>query len=272
MNRFYEMNRIDVRFKELRARREKAFIVYLTAGYPDLSTTKKLILEMAKIGVDIIELGVPFSDPLADGPIIQQSSQEALKKGVSLAGILNLARAIRMDSDIPLVLMSYYNPINAYGLKRFVRDAKRSGIDGLIVPDLPPEEGRNLKKEMERAGLDLIFLAAPTSTFKRIRKIADASRGFIYYVSLTGVTGVRKKVPPGIKEGISRIRRYTDKPICIGFGISNPAQVKLMRGFGDGLIVGSAIIQVMERNQGKRLIPETIAFVEKLLKACKKDG
>lgn len=263
------MNRIDKKFKQLKAMGEKAFIVYLTCGYPDLSTTKKLILEMAKIGVDIIELGVPFSDPLADGPVIQQSSQEALKRGVSLPRILKLARETRVCTDIPLVLMSYYNPINAYGIKKFVRDAKKSGIDGLIVPDLPPEEGKELKKEMDGAGLDTIFLVAPTSTGKRIKEIARASKGFIYYVSLTGVTGVIKKMQSGIKESIARIRRFTGKPVCIGFGVSTPAHVRLMRNFTDGLIVGSAIIKVMEKNPGKDLIPRTIAFTEKLLKACK---
>jgi len=263
------MNSIDDRFKQLKREGKKAFIVYLTCGYPDLPTTKKLILEMAKIGVDIIELGVPFSDPLADGPVIQQSSQEALKKGISLSRILSLAREVRIHSDIPLVLMGYYNSISAYGVKEFARDAKRSGIDGLIVPDLPPEEGKELKKEMDRAGLDIIFLVAPTSAPERIRGIAKESRGFIYYVSLTGVTGIRKKIPEGIREGISRLRRFTSKPVCIGFGVSSREQVKIMKNMADGLIVGSAIIRTMEKNKHKNLIPETISFTEELLTACK---
>ena len=263
------MNRIDFKFKQLKARGEKAFIVYLTAGYPDLSTTKKLVLEMTKIGVDIIELGVPFSDPLADGPVIQRSSQEALKRGVSLPQILNLTTDMRRHSEIPFALMSYYNPINAYGLKKFASVAKKSGIDGLIVPDLPPEEGKELKKEMGKAGLDTIFLVAPTSTDKRIKEIAKASCGFIYYVSLTGVTGIRKKIPTGIREDIIRAQKFTTKPLCIGFGVSNPEQVRLIRNLADGLIVGSAIINVMEKNPGRNLIPKTISFTKKMLEACK---
>jgi len=263
------MNRINRKFKQLKVKREKAFIVYLTCGYPDLSTTKKLIFEMVKIGVDIIELGVPFSDPLADGPIIQQSSQEALEKGVSLPWILRLAGDVRKKSDIPLALMSYYNPINAYGLKKFAGDAKKNGVDGLIVPDLPPEEGMELKKEIYKAGMDTIFLVAPTSTAERIREISKSSRGFLYYVSLAGVTGVRREIPAGICENIARVRRLTGKPVCIGFGVSNPQQVRLMRNLADGIIVGSAIIQVMQRNIGKNLIPKTIAFTKKLLRACK---
>jgi len=263
------MNRIEKKFRELKKKKETAFIAYLTCGYPNLDTTKKLILEMDKIGVDIIELGVPFSDPIAEGPIIQRSSYEALKKGINLQDILGLASQIRKTSDIPLVVMSYYNPINACGIEKFAVKARSCGIDGLIVPDLIPEEAVSLIKILNKNKLEHIFLVAPTSDLKRIKEVTKASSGFVYYVSLVGVTGVRKKIASGIKENINKIRRFTNKPVCIGFGVSSPKHVKALRPYADGLICGSAIIQVMEKNPGKQCVKKTLAFVKKMVNACK---
>lgn len=260
------MNRIDRKFKELRGRKKKAFIAYICAGDPDLPTTRKLVLALDKAGVDIIELGIPFSDPLADGPTIQKASQRALKKRVNLPAIFSLVRSLRKDTEIPLVLMGYYNPIYHYGEAGFVKDARRSGADGVIVPDLSPEGAGELLKACQEHDFDPIFLVAPTSTRERIRLIAQKSKGFIYYVSLTGVTGARKTLPACIKEHIIAVKRITKKPVCVGFGVSSPAQVKQLSRFCDGVIVGSAIINKIEKNLSCRSrIPKEVAKFTKTL-------
>ncbi|MCD5401736.1 tryptophan synthase subunit alpha, partial [candidate division NPL-UPA2 bacterium] len=198
------MSRIREKFKELRRRREKAFIAFITAGDPNLETTKSLVIELEKREVDIIELGVPFSDPLADGPTIQAASERALRNKVSLKDILGLVKSLRRRVEIPLTLLTYYNPIHRYGLKEFARDAARAGVDGVIVPDLPPEEGKGLKAFARKVGLDTIFLVAPASTSERIKLIAKSSTGFIYYISLTGVTGARDKLTEAIKPTLRK--------------------------------------------------------------------
>lgn len=259
------MNRIDARFRELRRAGKSAFVVFITAGYPNLSTTKKLILELARIGVDIIELGVPFSDPLADGPIIQEASQKALEKNVHLTDILNLVKVTRKAVDVPICLMTYYNPIFCFGEKRFCERAKESGADGVIIPDLPPEEAKILIKYAKRSGLDIIWFLSPTSTQKRIKLISRISQGFIYYVSLTGVTGPRINLPLDLIRKVKEIKKYTQKPVCVGFGVSNSFQVRQIQKIADGVIVGSAIVKKIKDNIGEPgLIRRVSNFVSNL--------
>ncbi|MFH0739223.1 MAG: tryptophan synthase subunit alpha [Candidatus Omnitrophota bacterium] len=242
------MNRIERRFSELKKNKKKAFIAFITAGYPSLSITEKLIRQLEKSGVDIVELGVPFSDPMADGQIIQAASRAALKRKVNLTGIFNLVKSLRKHSDIPVCLMTYYNPVFCFGQERFMRIASLSGVDGLIIPDLPPEEDRALLNYAAKYKIDVICFISPTTSIQRIKYITSISRGFIYYVSLTGVTGTRNKLSPGIISRLKLIKRYTDKPVCVGFGVSNASQVRQIEQFADGVIVGSAIIKKINEN------------------------
>jgi tryptophan synthase alpha chain len=253
------MNRIERKFKQLKKNKQKAFIAFITCGYPNLSITKRLIREFAKLGVDIIELGVPFSDPLADGPIIQEASQEALKKGINLDNILNLVKKIRKeDKEIPLCLMTYYNPIFCLGEERFVKKASLCGVDGVIIPDLPPEEGKSFISLAEKNNLDTIFFLSPTSSLARIKMVATVSTGFIYYVSLTGVTGPRKNLSPDLIKNIKMIKQNTPKPVCVGFGVSNPSHVRQIYKVADGVIVGSAIIKKIKENLNKKDLPNIV--------------
>jgi len=256
------MNRIDEKFLQLRKEGKKAFIPFITCGDPDPFVSEKIVLTLEKAGADIIELGVPFSDPVADGPTIQASSQRALKEKIGLKKVIQMVREIRMKSKIPLVLLTYFNPIYQMGLEKFVQEARKAGVDGVIIPDLPPEEAGRLKALADKVELDLIFLVAPTSINERIKTISQLSRGFIYVVSVTGTTGARKEIPHRIKNVILQIRGYTDKPICLGFGISTPEQVKMIKGWVDGIIVGSALVKVIERNiKNKCLLEEVENFV-----------
>lgn len=259
------MNRIDEKFKELRTKRTKAFIAYITAGDPNLQTTGMLIPALERSGVDIIELGIPFSDPLADGPVIQAASQRALQSGATVAKILKIAKKARESSSIPLVFMTYYNPVLRYGVDRFIRECKTSGIDGIIVPDLPYEESGDFARSCKRGGLRLILLVAPTSGSERIKKIAKRSKGFIYYVSLTGVTGVRKSLSGEIKPQVSLIKSMTDLPVCVGFGISNPAQAREAARVSDGVIVGSAIVSVIAKMKGNVNLTAKVSAYAKAL-------
>jgi tryptophan synthase alpha chain len=259
------MNRIDRKFNQLRKADKKAFIVFITAGYPNLSTTEKLILEFAKIGVDIIELGVPFSDPLADGPIIQEASQKALENRVHLIDILNLVRRVRKVVDVPICLMTYYNPVFCFGEQRFIQQALKCGVDGVIIPDLPPEEARAFIKHADESGIDIICFLSPTSTQKRIKFISGISKGFIYYVSLTGVTGPRENLPLDLITKVKEIKKYTQKPVCVGFGISGSNQVKQIQRIADGVIVGSAIVRKIKENiRRPDLVKRVSRFVENL--------
>lgn len=246
------MGRIDKRFKELKKKHKKAFIVYICAGDPDINTTESLVKTLDNCGVDIIELGMPFSDPLADGPTIQAASQRALKKGINIAKIFALVKRIRRITQMPIVLMGYYNPVFNYGLRRFIKDATLAGVDGAIIADLPVEEASEFIKLSIKLKFDTIFLTSPTTTNKKFKEISKKSRGFIYYVSLTGVTGVRDKLPAKIKTDVKTIKRYTKKPVCVGFGISKLSQIKNISAFADGIIVGSAIIKRIEVNLGNR--------------------
>jgi len=258
-------NRIELKFKELRKKGHKALITYITAGDPNLDLTYELVLEMERKGADIIELGVPFSDPLADGPIIQAASERALKSGTSLTKVLNLVKGLRHSTQIPLALLSYYNPIYKYGVTQFVKEASFVGVDGVIIPDLPPEEANELKHEANSKNLATIFLLAPTSTSKRIRLISQASTGFIYYVSLTGITGMRKELETSLGESLRQIRLLTNKPIGVGFGISTKEHVAKVTSMADAAIVGSAIVNLMAKHQKKTNLVKIIGnFVANL--------
>ncbi len=260
------MSRIKNTFNRLKKKNEAALIPYIMAGDPDLATTKTIILEMEKAGCDIIELGAPFSDPLADGPTIQKAALRSLQNGTTIADVLRLVADVRKESKVPLILMTYYNLIFKYSEDRFVHDAVAAGLDGLILPDLPPEEAMTLIPAAKKAGLDTIFLLAPTSTEERIKLVSKLSQGFVYYVSLTGVTGVRAGVQTSIQDSLVKIKQVTDKPVAVGFGISTPDQAAQVAGWGaDGVIVGSALVKVIEANSGSpELIAKAIAFVKAL--------
>lgn len=261
------MNRIDQKFKTLRKQKKKAFIAFITAGDPDLRTTEDLVVAFEKAGVDIVELGVPFSDPLADGPTIQAASQRALRKHVNLPQILNAVRRLRTKTQIPITLMTYYNPVFHYGEGKFVAAAKRNGVDGLIIPDLPPEEGTDLIRVARAHDMSTVFFLAPTTTEQRMKRVVKASSGFVYYVSLTGVTGASKVFSDKNAQQILLAKKYTTKPICVGFGISTPDQVKSVARICDGVIVGSAIIQRIAQNAGnKDLVSNVSRFVHNLSK------
>ncbi|OGX23426.1 MAG: tryptophan synthase subunit alpha [Omnitrophica WOR_2 bacterium RIFCSPHIGHO2_02_FULL_45_21] len=256
------MNRIDTKFRELRTKGQKALLVYLTCGYPDMNTTEKLVLELEGRGVDIIELGIPFSDPLADGPIIQAASNYALKKKVHLPAVFSLVRSLRKKTQIPLCLMGYYNPIFSYGQVRFVSEAVKAGVDGIIIADLPPEEDSWLVSLARKQGLKTIFFLSPTSSIKRLKYISKVSSGFIYYVSLTGVTGARENLSADLRQNILKIKKYTQKPLCVGFGISCAKHIAQIFKIADGAIVGSAVIKVIRDNLGaKDLLKKVGRFV-----------
>lgn len=259
------LNRIDRKFKELRKTGKKAFIAFIMAGDPSLGITKKLILELAVSGADIIELGVPFSDPIADGPVIQKAAERGLKSGATLQNAFKLVKTVRKLTDTPIVFLMYYNLIYHYGLKKFVNSAVANGIDGIIVPDLPVEESKELRGFAGKQDLSVIHLLAPTSSNGRIKKVSSASTGFIYYVSLTGTTGTRVKLPGKLKSSVKNIKKITKKPICVGFGISTSKQVKEIQKIADGAIVGSAIVKVIEKNAGnKDLVTKVGKFVRTL--------
>jgi len=245
------ISRITRKFRELRKKDGKAFIPYIMAGDPNIKRTLELISVLEECGADIIELGVPFSDPLADGPTIQQAAQRALDEGVTLKRVIDLVSELRAATQIPIILMTYYNPIFKYGEERFVQDAATAGVDGVIVPDLPPDEASNLMKHARERGLDTIFLLAPTSTDDRIRKVARASTGFIYYVPITGITGSKLSLDASLGTHIARIRNFSNRPIAVGFGVSTPEDAAEISGFADGVIVGSAIVKRVGQSDGE---------------------
>jgi tryptophan synthase alpha chain len=241
------MSKIDQTFDELRIEGRAALIPFVVAGDPDLETTEVLVRKMAEAGADIIEIGVPFSDPLLDGPTIQAASYRALRKGVGLKEIFGLAKRLG-EINMPLLIMTYFNPVFRYGLKTFATDCKKSGIDGVVIPDLPPEEAGPWIKEAREVNLDTIFLVSPTSPPERIKKVIQYSRGFIYYISVTGVTGTREKLPKDLEFAVRRIKERTKKPVAVGFGISNPEQMSGVSRVADGVIIGSAIVRILEEN------------------------
>jgi tryptophan synthase alpha chain len=241
------VGRIEERFRALRSRKEGALLPFVTAGDPDLELTEALLLAFADAGADGIEIGVPFSDPSADGPTIQRASQRALASRTSLRRILDLVKRVRPKLDVPLVLMGYANPFFAMGEERFAAAAAEVGVDGVICPDLPPEEGETFYAALEARGVDPILLVAPTTSTERVALLAKRSRGFLYYVALTGVTGARAAVATELRAGVARVRAVSDVPVCVGFGVSTPEQIREIATYADGVVVASAIIDRMER-------------------------
>ncbi|HTQ23540.1 MAG TPA: tryptophan synthase subunit alpha [Candidatus Binataceae bacterium] len=239
--------RIEKKFAELRARAESALIPFIVAGDPALEATRALVLELEARGADLIELGVPFSDPMADGPANQRALARGLAAGASLAAILAMVAEVRRQSEIPIVLFGYYNPILHYGCERLCADAARAGVDGLLVVDLPPEEAAELARPARAHGLDLIYLLAPTTPIDRARAIARAGSGFLYYVAVAGVTGTRASLAAGLEERVRALRNVTDLPIGVGFGISTAAQAGEVAGYADAVVVGSALSLIIER-------------------------
>ena len=226
----------------------KALIAYITAGYPNIEATQEIASVLSNGGCDIIELGIPFSDPLADGATIQQASYQALQQGTTPQVCLEVAQRLRQKMATPLVFMTYYNPVLNFGLEAFCQSCTESGISGLIIPDLPPEEGGELEAITQKHNLDLVYLLAPTSTGERIETVAERSRGFIYLVSLAGVTGARQTLPPELESFVRRVRQKAGQPLCVGFGVSNPEQARRVAAIADGVIVGSRLIQLIEKD------------------------
>jgi tryptophan synthase alpha chain len=258
------VRRIDRVFKQLKAKGEKALIPFITAGDPDLATTRALALEMAARGADILELGVPFSDPLADGPTIQAASLRAMEGGVHLVDVLKLVGELRAHTQIPIILMGYYNPMLQYGLERTATEAAAQGVDGFIIPDLPPEEAGPWRVEAAKAKIATIFLAAPTSGPERIRTLGRLTKGFLYYVSVTGITGARTELPPDLAASLQEVRSLVKCPLAVGFGISTPAQVARLAPYVDGVVVGSAIVQRVAQLRGPELVQEVGNFIAAL--------
>ena len=260
-------NRIDATFERLSRIGRKGFIAYITAGDPKPELTVPLVIELENSGADIVELGIPFSDPLADGVVNQRAAERALRHGVSLKTVLTLVAAIRRRSEIPIVLFTYLNPVFNYGFDRFARDAARAGVDGVLSLDLPPEEARGYEKTLRSRGIKSIFLIAPTTPPERMGLIARHAGGFIYYVSRTGVTGEQKSLKRDLAARVAVVKRITGKPVAVGFGISTPAQVRAVAELADAVVVGSAIVREIENCAGKRDIVKRVGRKVKRLSA-----
>ncbi|MBU0506212.1 MAG: tryptophan synthase subunit alpha [bacterium] len=242
-----QTSRITDKLNKIKEEGSKAFIPFITAGYPCLEETEKLILNFAKWGCSVIELGVPFSDPMADGPVIQKANDQALENGVTLEQIIALVKKVRQKTQVPILLMGYYNPLFQYGLDRFAKDAHDAGVDGVLIVDLPVEEVMPLKEAIGEFPIDIIYLLTPTSSESRIKLVAGQGSGFVYYVSYTGITGDKSFKPSEVKKQIKRIRKHITLPINIGFGISTPEHVAQLAPVADGVVVGSALIKIIEK-------------------------
>ncbi|SNB44658.1 tryptophan synthase subunit alpha [Geobacter sp. DSM 9736] len=258
------MGRLSETFARLKKSGEKALVTFITAGDPDLAVTEKLIPILAEAGADVIELGIPFSDPMADGPTIQKSSERALASGTTLPDILEMVKRVRRHSQVPLVLMGYYNPIFLYGQDRFATDAVAAGVDGVLLVDLPPEEAEVFKAKAKEAGLDTVFLLTPTANAGRIAQVRRFGSGFVYYVSVTGVTGARSSVDASVFERVAEIRGQLKLPVAVGFGISSPEQAAQVAKVADGVVVGSAIVKLFEEFHGDELSSRLAVFVRGL--------
>jgi tryptophan synthase alpha chain len=254
------MNRIDSFFNSTH---KPALIAYLTVGYPDIETTLRAVPVLEERGCDIVELGIPFSDPLADGATIQRSSYAALQNGITPQNCLNVAAELRKKVNIPLIFMTYFNPIFKFGPSKFCDNCVNAGVDGLIIPDLPPDEGQDFYEAALSKNLDIVYLVAPSSSEKRIKLIAEKSGGFIYLVSVSGVTGARDSLPADIDNFVKRVRKFTNKPLCLGFGISTPEQAARMSGIADGVIIGSKLIELIEADGSLTKLSEFITDVRK---------
>jgi tryptophan synthase alpha chain len=267
------MGRLGERFAALRSRGERALIPFVTAGDPDLATTEALVLAMAESGADAIEIGVPFSDPLAEGPTIQRASERALRSGTSLRRVLELVGDLRPRLELPLVLMGYANSLFTMGEQAFASAARAVGVDGIIVVDLPPEEGASLFSAAERCGIDPVLLAAPTTRPERLEMLAGQTRGFLYYVSLTGVTGARSELSLGIEEVVRSVRAVSEVPVCVGFGVSTPEHARRIGEYADGVVVGSALIDRIEAAPSPEAAVDAVAaFVSELKQPLRQSG
>lgn len=264
--------RISRRFAELAKSGDLGLIAYITAGDPSLDATREIVLAAAEAGADIIELGVPFSDPLADGPTIQRASERSLRSGTTLAGVLDLVAAIRRDSQVPLVLFSYYNPVLQMGLENFAARASAAGADGALITDLTPEEAGDYRAALRAHGMDTIFLAAPTTIDERFSVIAEATTGFLYLISRTGVTGAREAMPEDLPALVRRARHATKLPLAIGFGISLPGHVSILGGLADAAVVGSALVEEIERAESSAGAASAVAARIRLLKQAAGKG
>ena len=247
-------------------------VAFITAGDPTLAATESLVLALAEAGADVIELGVPFSDPVADGPAIQRSSERALRAGTTLAGVLSVVEHVRQHSEVPLVLFSYYNPVLQMGLERFADRAAAAGADGVLITDLTPEESADYRRIITARGLDTIFLAAPTSPDERLARIAGCSSGFLYLISRTGVTGTKKTLPEDLPGLVRRVRRMTSLPIAVGFGISEPGHVSLLGGLADAAVVGSALVEEIARSTSVAAAQVAVAARVRVLKQAGVQG
>jgi tryptophan synthase alpha chain len=264
------MNRIEECFARLKRDGQKSFIVYIGAGDPNLEATRQLALAFENAGVDILELGVPFSDPLADGLVNQLAAQRGLESHTTPPKLMQTVAAIRKDSQIPIVLYIYFNLIHRVGMERFIADAAKAGVDGLLVLDLPPEEADNYEARMRQAGLCHIYLVAPTTPEERMEKIVKRGAGFIYYISREGVTGMQSKVAANLAEQVAKIRTHTKLPVAVGFGVSNPEQAKLVAQDADGVVVGSAVVnQIAQHGNSPELVARVGAFVKSLAEGVK---
>jgi len=264
--------RISRRFEELRRKGELGLVAYITAGDPTLDATERIVLALAEAGADVIELGVPFSDPLADGPTIQRASERALRSGTTLAGVLELVARLRKRTDVPLVLFSYFNPVLQMGVEKFADTAARAGADGVLITDLTPEEAGDYRRAVRARGLDTIFLAAPTSTDARLERIAESSSGFLYLISRTGVTGAREALPDDLPALVRRARAKTALPIAVGFGISQPGHVSILGGLADAAVVGSALVEEIERAPSADAAAAAVAERTRILKEAARRG
>ena len=266
------MNRIDATFAALRKRKQAAFMPFITAGDPSFEVTRDLVVELARNGADLIEFGIPFSDPIADGPVIQASYTRALAHGATLEQCLRTVREIRRLSAIPIVFMISYTLVFRHGLEGFIKSAQEAGVDGAIIPDLPIEEGEAAAKAGRARGFDIVFLIAPTTPPERRRRIAEMSQGFIYCVSVTGITGQRDRLPDYLVDYVASIKQLTDKPVCLGFGVSTPEQARFVAAHADGVIVGSAIVREMEKASAlppREQVARVAAFAQRLAAATK---
>jgi tryptophan synthase alpha chain len=265
-------SRIARRFQELAESGEMGLVAYLTAGDPSLNATERIVLAAAEAGADVIELGVPFSDPVADGPTIQRASDRALRGGTTLAGVLELVKRLRGHTEVPLVIFSYFNPILQMGLEKFAVAAAEAGADGVLATDLTPEEATDYRSAMRAHGLDTIFLAAPTSTDARLAKIANSSSGFLYLISRAGVTGAREALPEELPALARRVRRFTKLPLAVGFGISQPAHVSVLGGIADAAVVGSALVAEIEKAADEKEAAGNVAEKIRALKRTARHG
>ncbi len=262
------MSRIDQVFAQLKQQGRPGLIPFITAGDPDLTTSVELVRTLAAAGADVVELGFPFSDPSADGPTIQASSERALAAGTSLAGVLQLVAEVRKDCQVPIVLMGYFNPVYRYGVERFARDAAASGVDGLLLVDLPPEESDEVLPSLQQAGIDMINLLAPTTPPARMKYLAELGSGYLYYVSMTGVTGSRRLEPEEIRQAVTEVRSLSPIPVGVGFGITTPEDAASVGSYADAVVVGSALVKVIaEHGQGSELQHRVHDFISELRQA-----